>query len=290
MDIRIFDVSYDKSNSVALKLARFSDLHLHKYGDNSRAQHDLEEAAAEGRRFSFNGDMLDMIYTGDPRYTRARDRGDLDAKLNDDTEFLYEFLLPHVNMIDIVGTGNHEGAVLRHYHYDIIRGVLGLLNARRDKSLPPIYQGDYRGLELYRLKYSGGGGVRSFRVMRHHLRGGGAPVTKGMIDIARVSDGWDADFYHFGHKHTAIHDAGRMRYGVTSKGKEWQRTRQAVITPGYQESVKNTTKQIDRAGIDAPYEETFYTGTPQGYCTVDVSPLSSNGKEPIRVRAQLRTQ
>jgi len=289
MDIRMFDVSYTSVGKVALKLACFSDLHMEAFGDNSEAKHDLDEAASEGRRLSFNGDNMDMIYDKDPRYNRARDKGDYDAKLNKDTEFLYEFLKPYVDSIDVIGTGNHEGSVFRHYHYDINRGVIALLNMVRDKKLCPVYQGEYRGLQYYRLTNAKGGSGRPFVLMRHHLRGGSAPVTKGMIDIARLSDGWDAHFYWGGHKHSSITDNGRMRYGVTGKGHMWQRTIKAFITPGYQESVKDTTTDIDSNGVSVPYEETFYTGTPKGYGIIDVIPMHSDAKEMVKIRCEVRT-
>ncbi len=289
MDIRIFEIKYKRANHIGLKLARFSDLHLVPEENNKRALSDLTEAANENRRISLNGDSLNCIYPTDlKRYTRSKDRGDYDAKLNKDTEFLYEFLRPFVDNIDIISVGNHEGSVLKHNHYDVIRGVISHLNHDRSKALGPIYQGDYRGFERYRLTTDTGGN-RVFDLFRHHFKGGGAPVTKGMIDISRISDGWSANFYHGGHKHTAIMDAGRIRYGVSPKGKLQKRTIQAFITPGYQSSVSDTTEKIDKNGGSIPYEETFYTGTPQGYGVIDVYPMDSDHEEPIKVRATLRT-
>lgn len=289
MDFRVYETRYKRVNEPAIKLGCFSDVHVERGGDNKRFLTDLETAVNEGRRIHFNGDMMDLIHPGDPRYTASRLKDTHDAQLNLDTEFMAEMLRPYVDYIDRIGQGNHEGAPLKHRNYDFIRGLITLLNPHRSKSLAPIHQGAYRGLLRWNLQKETGGGGVIFKMMVHHLRGGAAPVTKGMIDIARLSDGWVCDVLWGGHKHVATMDAGRMIYDISSTGKMIKRTRKAMITPGYQSSVNDTTAEIDQFGDSAPYEETFYTGTPQGWGSIDVIPQHSDKCEPIVIDMRLRT-
>lgn len=285
----MFDIPYKKYGEIALTLGLFSDLHL-QLDDDRNAKDGIEEALSYNCRLSFNGDNSDYIYPKDPRYTGSRDRkGSVTAKLNMDVEYQYEFFRPYVDEIDVMGVGNHETTIAKHNAYDVMRGVLALLNRDRDKNLPPIYQGAYQGYQVYNMR-GGGGSGRRFTMFRHHLKGGSAPVTKGMIDLSRLSDGCDdADLYWGGHKHTAISDNGRVRRYVTQTGRLRKRIVKAVITPGYGGGAGDTTKEIDEIGIDDGWEDSHYTGTPEGWALVRVIPLHNDNDPMIRVRLEEMT-
>ena len=78
----------------------------------------------------------------------------------------------------------------------------------------------------------GRAGSQSVTFWLHHGAGGSAPVTKGMIDRARIYDTITADVYVIGHKHTSVHAQTKHEY-LDNRGNVRRQDRDFIIVPGY---------------------------------------------------------
>jgi hypothetical protein len=250
-------------------LALFSDLHLEANDtDQDQLKKDLEEAAGLDARILINGDLVDMILPSDQkRHTASRDISHRDDKLNEITQVAYEMLLPVVDYIDVIGAGNHEAAVAKYHHFDIIGALVVMLNMQRSKTLPPIHRAGYQGYIRYMLHPEDEPArTTAFTIYHHHGSGGSAPVTKGMIDFNRIIYSHDADLWWMGHKHQGIQDPYIMRDRLNQRGKYEIRRGQAVQTPGYKRP--RQIHDYKKTGCVVDYSEQFYGLQARGYAQV----------------------
>lgn len=263
-------VTFDTSKGRTRYLFLCSDLHLDASDFDEKAfKRDFDAAAKIGARISINGDVADAILPRDMKrfHPAVYEKSGRDGVLNEISEMTFEHLRPYVDLFDVISPGNHEDAVIKHHHYDILRSVITLLNRERDASLQPIHQGDYRGFQRYKLTISGGGAdgtTRQWTIFRHHGQGGAAPVTKGMIDFNRLRQlAEGVDLYWIGHKHNKIHDrdAGSPLY-MGPHGKLRQRKVQAIMTGTYHKTHIETDP--DTYGNNVHFGERGYSLNSQG--------------------------
>lgn len=260
------DVFYD--SSLALKLALFSDLHIGADDvDMKTMRRDLSQAADEDRRFNFNGDVAELIIPSDrKRFTASKLISNRDDVINETLEMAFKELKPYADFIDVIGTGNHEDTPAKYNGFDFIGALVMLLNRERSKTLPAIHRATYQGYVQYKMKpTTKKTTVSPFTIYHHHGAGGGAPVTKGMIDFNRMVYSHIADLYWMGHKHTAIQDNGIMRDGLNMVGNYVKKNSKAVVTPGYKTHEIDTSK-----GYRVRYGDQFYNMQAKGYAVVDV--------------------
>lgn len=243
----------------------------------------MKEATDKGADILFGGDIIDGIYTGDPRYARSRDKGDYDAKLNIATEYIYELLRPFVNNIVRIPAGNHEESVLKHYHYDVTRGIITLLNKDRDKKLQPIYQGGYRGLISYRFKYVSGPATLQYNIYQHHGNGSGGK-NGGMLKLNDLMASVEGiDLVAQGHIHRAtVHD-GFPKIRITKSGELAYRLVKGIVSPGHHHSLIEDNLKYGHSLI---YEDKFSSPTPQGYGEVELT--FKNAKIDAQIRNIVR--
>ena len=287
MDVRKIPIIYETMGEVA-RLGLFSDAHIDPEGENKKLKADLKTAADEGCRLHLGGDQGDNIIPADrKRYSRGKDRGDYDAKLNIAVDAQFEIFRPYVDIIDRIGTGNHEESILKHHSYDMTRGLVSLLNHHRNKKLPPIMQGGYRGFVRYHFRGASGGGGCSWVMFQHHGAGGGAYVTGGAIDLNRIASGFGADLYWVGHKHDAT-IRQTVRPEINDAGNLVLRNLYGILTPGYHESITDDTASIDEYGHVIEYSERFYGGKPQGWGCVTLSIHGENGTKRVFTRVENR--
>jgi hypothetical protein len=221
-----------------------------------------------GARLIFNGDLADFITVKDPRYNKAKDKAVLAGIINEQIEFVVDFLTPYVDDIDLIGIGNHEDVLIKHYGIDALRFVLRDLNRiREERKLPPIHYGSYRGFMVYRFK--AGKKISNLVIMRHHGGGGNAPVTGGAIDLYRLMTGFDADLYFVGHKHKATYREEPI-VKIKGSGAIYQKMRKAIMTPGFQEPLN--ISDFDLVGGECSYEDKFYNTNPTGWGLVEIRP------------------
>jgi hypothetical protein len=259
-------------------LALLSDLHIEADDHDARSlDRDLRTAADVGARISINGDLTDLILPTDrKRYSRQHDQIETNAALNRITEIAYERLRPYADLIDVIGMGNHETAALKYHHYDIVLGVITLLNRDRSDSLPPIHHGGYKGLQRYRFHWKGHGKLL-FDILRFHGSGGGAEVTKGMIDLNRLRSNYRADLYWVGHKHTSIIDNGMHEIYMGSKGKLLRREQRGAFTAGYKRPV---VQEDSSRGYAGGYSDVHRTSQAQGCAWVTIRTYTNPVESP----------
>ena len=264
----VYESRFDYSKQKAFNFAFFSDLHLEsKTHNRTQLDKDIKEAIEAGCRIYIGGDICEAIMPGDlKRYTRGRDSIDADAQLNEITRICFEWMRPYANFIDWIGIGNHEEAALKHSHYDITLGVITLLNMERDKNLQPIHHGGYKSFIRWRFEHGENSRTRTVTALHFHGTGGGAPVTKGMIDINRLRCDYEADIFWIGHKHTEITDKPQ-RICLDTSGRIIAREQRAFFTAGYQDCYE----QDDYSdGYKISFADRMLSATSIGFAMLEV--------------------
>ena len=168
-----------------------------------REQH--EEAKEKDAICLKIGDVFEAIPQSDPRHTMSNDEylvNDYHQEALDRAEDLFE---PYVNNFYMISPGNHEDSNLRHYHNDLIRDLVRRMNSKRNRVLPPIKEGDYRG--FFKIKFGcaseegAHSRVKPFLIFYDHGKGGGGEVTDGAITLQRYSTWIAADLIVTAHIH-----------------------------------------------------------------------------------------
>jgi len=136
----------------------------------------------------------------------------LDALVDTAAKWLY----PYRDVLALVSDGNHETAIRNHHETCLLSRLTDRL--RREGS--SVVKGGYAGW-VYVVVRSTRPASRpasvSHRVYYFHGSGGGAAVTRGVGEFARLADFIDADTYVCGHVHQRTHvEASRQR--LTHKG------------------------------------------------------------------------
>ncbi len=239
MESHTWRTTYKDGDTFALFLA--SDLHLDDHlFDETLFREDMARAKAANARIALNGDILGLILPGDiKRYTRGNDPGEVDDKIGAAVERAEKILLPYVDMIDMIGIGNHETAVLKHHSSDTIKLLIGFLNRSRDKKLPPIRHGGYCGFLRYVFAEKDGGHAKAYTIYYNHGQGGAAEITNGIIDLQRRVY-VDADMIWMGHKHKCMSTMLPSSIGLDQAGKIYERSKRGVMTGTYLKNVDET--------------------------------------------------
>jgi len=179
-----------------------SDPHIDDpHHDKELFKKDLDEAVKRNARILINGDVVSGILKSDKkRYSKSSDKYELDNSLNMIVDDAYHTLYPYRDYIDLIGVGNHEVSIMRYHDFDIIAMLIKMLNSVRDTNLQPIQHGGYQGFIALNFRYKKGKWSTRFVIFYNHGQGGAAPVTKGVIDLARRQS-VDSDCVWLGHKH-----------------------------------------------------------------------------------------
>jgi hypothetical protein len=110
-----------------------------------------------------------------------------------------DWFTPYAGQFAIIGTGNHETAVLKNNGLDLTRQIARRLRRASGKDWP--CRGGYGGYVRIRVNPAGNT-QRSIMVKYFHGSGGGGPVTKGVIQTNRRAVFLpDADVVVTGHIH-----------------------------------------------------------------------------------------
>ena len=179
-----------------------SDVHFGSpNSDVAHFKRELKEARERNARIIIIGDLFDAIYPlGDPRYNPSNLIKELQGKDDAPLQAAYmmrDILEPYQDLIDMIGLGNHEVTLLKHTGNHLIKILLMMLNSERKHK---IMYGGYTGYLGYRF-ITNKTAKRILKILYHHGAGGGAPVTKGLIDVNRKQTNWAYDIFVFGHKH-----------------------------------------------------------------------------------------
>jgi predicted phosphodiesterase len=142
------------------------------------------------------GDTFDCM---GGKYDKRTHKGDIRPEYQEANYFdrlkedAAEFYGPYAENIALITPGNHELSVLMRHEIDLVGSLAKSLNCS---------VGKYSGFIRFQFETKAGANKKSFTLYYTHGSGGGAPVTKGVIQNNRRQHTVDADFYVSGHIHT----------------------------------------------------------------------------------------
>lgn len=224
-----------------------------------KEQHD--EAKEKNAIILKFGDLGELIKPGDWRYTQDLDSYHRNDYYNAIEQETAEYLMPYVDNLYMMSMGNHEDKVVRRDNNDYLRGVLRILNSNRNRNLPPIFQGDYRG--FYKIKFcrvhrTNWSGILPYSIFYYHGKGGAAEVTGGAITLDRLSRMAMANLIVSAHIHEAMVRSLNSMWYMTSQDtpKEFQRF--GIILSTFKDTIVKSESvkigDIDERGHEITYE------------------------------------
>jgi UDP-2,3-diacylglucosamine pyrophosphatase LpxH len=197
-----------------------SDLHIgNESFDEKLFNADLDKVKdVDGKVYIF-GDVMELIFPTDrKRYTAGDDKYHSDYEINQHIEEATDLLIPYVDNIVLISSGNHETSVQKYNNFDPIRSLIERLNIKRDvKKHGYIKHGGYTG--FIRTRYRQGSLTRQFDIWYHHGMSG-AKRSRGILDFDIYYSQHIADAYVVGHNHTKFIDCSGSRTYLTSKSDE----------------------------------------------------------------------
>lgn len=157
-----------------------------------------------------------------------------------------KFLEPYRDNLAVIGTGNHETAVLKNNEIDLTESLIDRLNDKGSQCVP----GGYRG--WIKFAFSGTTYQQTVNMYYTHGGGGGGPVTKGVIKTNRRAVFLpDAHIVVGGH----IHEAWQLempRIRLTRGGREYADDQLHICLPTYKEEFLNHSGGFHHEGERPP--------------------------------------
>lgn len=197
-----------------------SDLHIGGDSfDKKLFTEQMDEALELEASIYIIGDVMELIFPTDrKRHTAGSDKYHSDNELNLYIEEAYNLLLPYVNNIVFIGSGNHETSVQKYNNFDPIQTLVSWLNKDRDiKKRGYIEHGGYTG--FMRLRYIQGTNKKLFDIWYHHGMSG-AKRSRGILDFDIYYGQHDADAYIVGHNHAKFVETTGARTYLSIKSDE----------------------------------------------------------------------
>lgn len=230
-----------------------SDVHWdNPHTDLETVRKYMDIAKKNGYKVAINGDFFCLMQgKADPRHTKGDVRpehmGGNYFDLVVDTAV--EWWKPYAHLIEFIGYGNHETAVLKRGETDVLKRFVEKLNLVANSS---IKLGDYSGWWVLKVEYSG----RNFayNVKYHHGYGGGGPATKGAIQNHRMDAMIEnADCIWMGHIHEAMHQVTVKEVLNTRSGHEIEfRVVDHIRTPSFKQEYNGNGFHIERGRAPKP--------------------------------------
>lgn len=262
-----------------------------------RFDEDMKRATDNGDAIWLMGDVFSAILPSDLKRSTASHRKASNASSMMETDDVLgelvnaaaERLKPYVNNIEVIMVGNHETAVLKYHHFDLIRALILRLNECKTEGVfdtKHIQHGGYLcwlQVQFKQTPESERTHVRSISQHGwiHHGAGGSAFVTKGLIDANRIKSSNWFDFGVIGHKHTQVLDRDRVTY-TDNYGNIKVKDRDFAVVGGYSgESESEYDPMTGGYRLDWS-EERFYANEAQGSVRVKFRPVSVHGDVAIR--------
>lgn len=211
-----------------------SDIHFDEPGfDKELFTRDFERAKKAGARININGDVFGCILPSDlKRYSRGNDQSNTDGIINKALKDAEELLRPYIDLIDVIGLGNHETSVLKYHHIDLTSMLIGSLNVNRSPKLRAIRHGGYTGYIRYQFEGPSKSHTQQFDIFYNHGQGGNSEVTDGIIDAKRRLY-TRSDCVWLGHKHKRWAIEIDPEEGMGKDGRIYTRKRYALMTGCY---------------------------------------------------------
>lgn len=210
-----------------------SDIHLEAPDHNRELFHkEMKKALSKNADILIGGDIFDAILPVDrKRYTPSHTKyEDQDAILNAVLTEAIELFTPYAKNIKVILCGNHDDALTKHHAIDLLALLIEKLNELEGVNI--LYLG-YTGFVRYNFRYAKGGFSTSYDIYAEHGTGGGAVVTKGVINIVRQMTANVADLYWSGHTHTKILLPDENCACLNQNGVPKAKCRKGIITGAY---------------------------------------------------------
>ena len=259
------------------KIALFSDLHIDSLDcDREKLKSDLNWAYNNCDDILLNGDVFSCILPGDrKRFVRSQSMFDSDAQLNEIVKYVADYLTPYADKIRISGLGNHETSVMKWNSYNPMQGLVDILNYNGAK----IKLAGYKDYIRYVFKATPSATSIAFDILKFHGAGGSAPVTKGMIDLARLGGVFLADLIWIGHKHTAIVNNSGVQLMISSQNKIVEKASIGIITPGYHKIAEQ------KDSFDLSYSEERFNGisAQNGFGILNLQIVNKKLRRDVRI-------
>lgn len=149
-----------------------------------------------------------------------------------------DFFAPYQDLFAVIGTGNHETAILKRHETNLTERLIERLNMNK-KGDHTIYMGGYTGFIKLSFNHQSDGARKSLLLHYNHGWGGGGAVTHGVIQSYRQSVYLpDPDIIISGHVHEQyIFPIEQLR--VSDNGNISQRTQYHVRIPTYKNEYKD---------------------------------------------------
>lgn len=216
-----------------------SDNHFgHTGQDKELLKKEFDEAKKRKARILINGDSLDLILSGDrKRYHPSGDKYGTDNNTNMIIDEAFNFYSDYFDLIEMIGTGNHEVSVSKFHQFDPIQQLIYSLNKKHsNKKNSGIVHGQYSGFIILNFHYGKSGRVKNFVIYYNHGQGGTAEISKGTIDLNRHMTRVQSDVVWIGHKHTKVVLPSESIMGVDMKtGSIYSKDRYGIVTGSYLE-------------------------------------------------------
>lgn len=217
-----------------------SDIHW----DSKKCRRDMlkkhfEHCKANDIPIFIFGDMFDLMQG---RNDRRSNKGALRGEFNSTAHFTaiakqaVEWFKPYAHLIQLIGDGNHETAVLRNNEFDFIDLFIILIKMETGHD---IKRGYYKGyLRFLFNEDKRGKGKAWLKTLRyHHGAGGGGPVTKGVIQAQRRQVYLEGvDIVMQGHIHESWETEIPSEY-LNKQGQIKQRVTKHIQLPSYKQDI-----------------------------------------------------
>lgn len=199
--IPVFKIRVRENEPIVL----ISDLHIGTRDCNLKTlQKDIEYFKEINAHILINGDLFEAITPTDPRYEHDT-HGFLTTNdiLNALINLALDILKPVASQIRLIGIGNHEYKLIKHYHIDITKILIEELERIGQQK---IYYGGYWGMVVFENYDQKVRKKLSTYELAYHHGWGGSPKSGTKIGLKDLKQQVQADMYWIGHKHqTAIY-------------------------------------------------------------------------------------
>jgi len=227
------------AGSQAWVLLRSDAHHDSPFCNRKLERRHLELAKQRDALILDNGDTFDAMQGRfDPRSAldEIREEDRCDNFYGSIVEHAAEDYLPYAKQWAMIGKGNHERAVLKKANIDLISNLVYRLNSEGNAN---IQVGGYFGYVILRFRMNKTK-IQTYRIRYHHGAGGGAPVTRGVIQTNRQAVFLpDANIVWNGHNHqNYVLPISRER--VNARGKIYNDILWFLRTPGYKDERKRS--------------------------------------------------
>lgn len=251
---------FEGGRSSKIEVLMLSDLHWDNPDcDRKLLKKHLDLALENKWRIVINGDLFCLMQGKyDPRSSKSKVRPEhqVDSYLDAVIDTAVDWFEPYAHLIDIIGYGNHETAIMKRQETDVIKRFVHKLNAQAKSN---VGIGGYGG--WYVLANSIHQVRTNYKIKYYHGSGGGGVVTKGMINLTRAFEMYDGfDCFTMGHVHEQVSNH-RVLETLNHHNNIVQREAIACITGTYKDEYKDGTKgwHIERGMPAKPKGGTLLT-------------------------------